>query len=109
MNPSQPWTPTVTTTPAFFQGPVVLYPNPVKTGNTVMLQLPLQRVSDVKIQIFTLAFRKVQDQTFPQVSPGVELAVDLADKWGSRLANGLYYLVVTTNQGRSIEKLLVLR
>jgi len=39
----------------------------------------------------------------------VEVSLDLVDKANTSLSNGLYYIVVTTDRGRSIHKLLVLR
>jgi hypothetical protein len=65
--------------------------------------------SSVKIQVFTLAFRKVREINLAQVAAGTELNLTLNDDWGNILANGLYYLLVTTNQGRRIGKLLILR
>jgi hypothetical protein len=43
------------------------------------------------------------------VGAGQTVVLELKDRSGTPLADGLYYLVVTTNQGRSILKLLVLR
>jgi hypothetical protein len=33
----------------------------------------------------------------------------LSDDWGNSLANGLYYVVIQTNQNSWVEKLVVLR
>lgn len=65
--------------------------------------------SDVRVQVFTLAFRKIQDTTFPGVPEGTAVTVRLADRFGTPLANGLYYVAVQTSRGRSVSKLLVLR
>jgi hypothetical protein len=70
---------------------------------------PLTKVSDVKVQIFTLGFRKVNEMVFPQVLPGVSVSINLVDRWNKPLANGLYYIVVITDQGRSIAKLMIIR
>jgi hypothetical protein len=51
----------------------------------------------------------VQDQTYDQVGAGQTVTVELKDRQGTPLADGLYYLVVTTNRGRTVLKLLVLR
>jgi hypothetical protein len=109
------WTPTETptvtasetATPLPGQVPVV-YPNPV-SGGTVAVDPALTGVSDVKVAVFTTAFRKVQEKDYPQKGPGQSVSLPLVDRGGSPLADGLYYLVVTTNQGRFILKLLVLR
>jgi hypothetical protein len=62
------------------------------------------------VQIFTVAFRKVKEQVFPDRPAGTStLSISLVDNWGYPLANGLYYVVVQTNQNRWVEKLLVLR
>jgi flagellar hook assembly protein FlgD len=104
------FTPTVTNTPAVAEVPV-LYPNPVMGSGPVSLQVVLQNPADsVDIKVFTIAFRKVTEQTESQVPAGVStFAVDLKDKTGVPLANGLYYMVVKTPQGRTVLKLLILR
>jgi hypothetical protein len=43
------------------------------------------------------------------VPPGVAVTVELKDMWGRPLADGLYYVVLTTKAGRTTGKLLVLR
>jgi hypothetical protein len=86
----------------------VIYPNPVTIGGTVTLHLFLAGPSDVKVQIFTLTSRKVQEEVFPQVPVGTDLTLSLVDKWGTPLANGLFYVVVNTNRVRWVGKLLIL-
>jgi hypothetical protein len=56
-----------------------------------------------------MSFRKVKAETFQQVSPGEVLALDLTDRWGNPLANGLYYVVIEAQGKKWIIKLLVLR
>jgi hypothetical protein len=77
----------------------------------VSLEIALQSPADsVNIKVFTTAFRKVAEQTYSQVPAGVStLSIDLKDKTGVPLANGLYYVVVRTPAGRTIAKLLILR
>jgi hypothetical protein len=105
---------TLTVTPSFTPTPIpnqtpVLFPNP-SSGGPVTLFLSLRSPSDVRVELFTLAFRKVQDRTFNQVPVGTDLILDLRDQWGTPLANGLYYVVVTTPLGqRSVIKLVLLR
>jgi hypothetical protein len=100
------YTPTPSAT--FFPAPV-LYPNPVYGGNQVQIQPPLTSPTDVRVEIFTTAFRKVQDELFHQTAVGAVLSIQLTDKWDSRLANGLYYLVVSAPRGKGTMKLLILR
>jgi hypothetical protein len=87
----------------------VIYPNP-GTGPSVTIQVPLASSSDVKVEIFTTAFRKVLDEDSRMgYPPADKVNLMLQDRWGRELANGLYYVRITTHQGRFIDKLLVLR
>jgi hypothetical protein len=63
----------------------------------------------VEVQVFTLAFRKVNELSFPQVRAGASVTIPLSDRWGTPLASGLYYTVVATNGKRTVLKLLVIR
>jgi hypothetical protein len=102
-------TPTLTLTPPPYSLPVV-YPNPADGTVPVRLRPPsYYGTSDVKVQIFTLAFRKVQDKFYSQVPAGTDCPLELVDKSNKPLASGLYYVVVHTSSGRSIAKLLILR
>jgi hypothetical protein len=101
-------TPTATSTPVGNTG-VVIYPNPAK-GDTVNLLPPAHSgMEDVRVEIFTSGFRKVQDEVVPSVPPGVAVTVELKDRWGRPLADGLYYIEVTVNGKHYFAKLLVLR
>jgi len=87
----------------------VIYPNPA-TGGQVKVALPMRVAGDVKIQIFTLSYRKVKELTVRNVQPGTAVTVDLLDKAGVGLANGLYFLAVTyPDGGRKTVKLIVIR
>jgi hypothetical protein len=55
-----------------------------------------------------VAYRKVRDQVFAQIQPGQAIALDLNDQWGKPLARGIYYVWLSSPQGVSILKLLVL-
>jgi hypothetical protein len=100
---------TVTPTPTATPQRLAIYPNPGR-GDKVYLQVPLTTHEDVRVQIFTLAYRKILDHDFGvQSAPLVTLDLPLQDQWGRTLANGLYYVAVFTAQGRQILKLLVLR
>jgi hypothetical protein len=63
----------------------------------------------VTVQIFTVAFRLVQQQVFDQVPAGTDVSIELKDKSGKPLASGLYYVVVTVDGNRMIGKLVILR
>lgn len=57
-----------------------------------------------------MAFRVVQNEVFPSVPGNSPVRLELRDKMGVPLANGLYYVWVSVGGGRSSPaKLLVLR
>lgn len=86
-----------------------LYPNPV-SGSVVNIPPPAYSgTSNVRVEIYTVAFRKVLDETFDSVPSSTAMVVTLAGRGGSVLANGVYYVVVTTKSGRTTGKLLVLK
>ena len=66
-------------------------------------------LSNVKVEIFTLNFRLVLIDPFASIPSGEAVPVPLVGRGGNPLSNGLYYVVVTTNGGRVIGKLLLLR
>ncbi len=86
-----------------------IYPNPVLNDQPLIILLSITSTSDVRVEIFTLAFRKVNELNFSQVAPGGSVTVPLTDRWNKPLADGLYYVVIKTGQGRSIGKLLIFR
>jgi FlgD Ig-like domain len=105
--------PTATATPAPGAAPisgVIPYPNP-STGETVRIQFVLATgSSDVKLRIFTTAFRKVKTQDLGSFPAGVQtILITLTDDHGRALANGVYYVEISDSQGRAIGKLMILR
>jgi hypothetical protein len=89
---------------------VVLFPNPATGPGPVTLQATLSSAGQVQISVFTTAFRKVDTLTLSNVPAGTtDVALALNDQQGRPLANGLYYVVVRTPQGRFITKLMILR
>ncbi len=114
-------TPTVTPTPTFSPTPTptpenigVLFPNPVKDGTPLSFYYNLTSpATQVKVKIFTLAFRKVFEDDTPPATVG-QWKYTL--NWGNanlNLANGLYYVVLSVNNGSSethqVMKLLIQR
>ena len=69
----------------------------------------IRGTADVRVEIFTLAFRKVQERTFQRVPEGSDISVELRDRGGYELANGLYYVRVQVGAQHQIVKLLVMR
>jgi predicted alpha-1,6-mannanase (GH76 family) len=93
-------------TPLAVAQPVV-YPNPATTS-TVQLELPINNATNVTVDVYTVSFRRVKTTQVSQVG-GNLLTMQLTDKSGVSLANGLYYFVVQANGQRWILKELVLR
>jgi hypothetical protein len=102
----------------------VVFPNPATGTEPVTVAVTLNQPSDtMTVQIFTVAFRKVQDTVVSSTSMGVSASVSggtmaktwhipvvLNDKWGTPLASGLYYVVISNHNGyHSVVKLLLLR
>ncbi|HVZ79371.1 MAG TPA: cellulase family glycosylhydrolase [bacterium] len=107
--PTSSFTPTATSTPTPFQeNKPVLYPNPSNGGPVQVLPPPYTGTSDVRVQIFTTAFRKVREDAYSNLTYG-PVTLELRDAWGTPLASGLYYVAVQTKSGRSVGKLLILR
>ena len=88
---------------------VVLFPNPAFGPSVNVLPPSYTDSQDVRVEIFTLSFRKVLDTAIPNTPSGTAVTVILDDRWGKPLADGLYYVVVTVNGGHSVGKLLILR
>ncbi|HET9869559.1 MAG TPA: glycosyl hydrolase family 28 protein [bacterium] len=108
-------TPSVTQTPlpAGGQPPIsrpIPYPNPAP-GGVIHVRFTLAAgPDDVRLRLFTTAFRKVKTQDLGPMSAGTQdIVLALTDDRGIPLANGLYYLEVSDPQGTALGKLLVLR
>ena len=111
LTPTITSTPTITATPS---NPNVLYPNPLKDTAPLSFVYQLEATVDqVRVSLFTTAWRKIyEDDTLP-ASAGQHLfrldfgQVDL------NISNGLYYVVLRVKTGgqetRKIMKLLVRR
>jgi len=57
-----------------------------------------------------VAYRKIAEWIYPSLPPRVnDLPLPVKDKWGTPLANGLYYLVINKSDGRTILKMIVLK
>jgi hypothetical protein len=70
-------------------------------------------VDEVKVKIYTTAFRKVFEQDGLSTQPGTTLVTLDWSTQGIDLANGLYYVVLSSKSGgketRQVMKMLVLR
>ena len=90
----------------------VLYPNPVKNGAPFNFNYSVTTpVDQVKVKIFTLAFRKIyEEDTLPTAVGQIRYTLDW-NKAGLNIANGLYYVVLIYRTGNQethqVMKLLV--
>jgi hypothetical protein len=63
-----------------------------------------------KLEIYTLAFRKIDEKIFGNIPAGPwSYSFILKNTWGGYLANGLYYVVLDSIQEKRIAKLIVIR
>jgi hypothetical protein len=97
---------TSTPTPSLSASKPVLYPNPAKGSQTNLL---LPRGQNVKVAIYTVSYRQVREINVGDVPSVKILTLDLQDKVGSTLANGVYYVTVTSLNTRWTGKLLIFR
>jgi hypothetical protein len=103
-------TKTKTPTPEPTEVEVDLAPNPADGTNPVNVSTSLKTSSDVTVQIFTTAFRKVAEHAYANQPMGqFKKPVSMTDDWNKPLASGLYYVVINTSEGRKVGKLLLLR
>ncbi len=111
--PTQTLSPTITPTliagPPI--GPPVIFPNPPTSSGPVSIQFLMQTAAaEVELKTFTTAFRKINQASYPNIPAGlVTLPLPVTDAKGAPLANGVYYILVTTRQGHAVGKLLILR
>jgi hypothetical protein len=89
----------------------IAYPNPLEGGETVMVSVPLgEDAESVLLQVFTTAYRKILEENLGSMPAGMNnVALTLRDSKGKPLANGVYYIVITTEKGRAIGKFVVIR
>jgi hypothetical protein len=89
----------------------VIFPNPSTGSSPVSVQFLMRTAAfGVDLKIFTTAFRKINQVSYPNVPAGsATLPLPLTDERGAPLANGIYYVLVTTREGHAIGKLLILR
>jgi hypothetical protein len=91
-------------------GVPVFYPNPITTGNTAKVRIALDAPGWIQIKVFTLSFRKIYEETFPDLpAETLDLPLDLGRFTGAVPANGLYYLSVKTQNRHWNVKFMILR
>ena len=111
-------TPSNTSTPASFTPTAALavstpfiYPNPGNDSGPVTVAVNIANSGDwAGMKLYTTAYRMVKHEKMENLTAGTnKLALDLNDDWGKPLANGIYYVVLTTPENKVVLKLLVLR
>jgi beta-glucanase (GH16 family) len=104
LTPSPTITPTVTPT----ETPEVVifasYPNPT-SGSPISFPVQVQGQSEVTLDVFTLAFRKISSQV-TEVNGNQTLQWDLKDISGIPAANGVYYARISVRGSQSVTKIL---
>jgi hypothetical protein len=107
-------TPTITPTYTATISPVIVisepFPNP-STGTPITFNIQAPTESEVTLDVFTLAFRKIYGQTTHIYGPQT-LQWNLKDLSGVQVANGLYYVRIHVAGGQSatkVFKVLILR
>jgi len=78
-------------------------------GQARILPQAYPGVSNVKVQLFSSAFKLVLTKEYPAVLSGTAVDLDLVDTWGEPLGNGLYYVVVTVDRKKATGKLILAR
>jgi hypothetical protein len=109
ISPTPTLSPTATSTP----GLTGIFPNPVSGGAPLQVTYQLgQTAGQVKLKLFTVAFRKIYEDDSLPTNAGGQLYVLDFNKVGT-IANGLYYLVLYVKTGGSethqVMKLLIQR
>ena len=89
----------------------VIDPNPADGSVPIYIRIPNRTsTSNIKIQITTLPpYRELSVQQFVQVPIGVDIRMDLRDRWGKPIPTGLYYVWVTVDGKESMTLLYVKR
>ena len=96
-------TSTQTNTPEVVVSTPVIYPNPATGAGPVSIRLPnYPGTANVTVKVFTTAFRMVNDFTLQGQPGGGDIALPLTNRSGAPLANGLYYVVVYSPEGRAM-------
>ena len=114
LNPTATTTVTPTATNGSGIKDYVPFPNPSDgLGSLSFYYDPGQYVSQVKVKIFTLAFRKIYEDDSLPTTAGQNLYTLDWGRTGVNMANGLYYLEVVVEglgfETRKVMKVLVLR
>lgn len=99
-------TPTASFTPTSVMVPVIRapYPDPVTGPYPVTVNVQVPGNSTVSMDVFTLAFRKIANQT-KDISNTGSVTWNLQDSWGTPVADGLYYLRIQVTGPQPLTKI----
>jgi hypothetical protein len=80
----------------------VVYPNPVRPGDPIRVAFMLTEVTEsVRVTVVTVAYRKVFEQAFTLAGKRGPVVLTLdTESW--KPANGLYYVVVRLDSGKTM-------
>lgn len=111
--PTNNSTPTQSTIPTSTPGVTGIYPNPVQDGSPIHVGYLLnQGAQQVKLKIFTLAFRKIYEDDNLSTAAGGQVYTLIGSRLGNT-ANGVYYVVIYFNYGgqvtHQVMKMLVVK
>ncbi|MFM2284830.1 MAG: hypothetical protein RLZZ543_327 [Bacteroidota bacterium] len=80
---------------------VLVYPNPAKDQLTIEANFATSQ-SHVDCRLYDLSGKLVFQRTFEQVQPDAKLQIALSD-----ISNGMYQLILTTENGRSVNRVAI--
>ncbi len=87
----------------------VLFPNPLKEASPSWIYLSGKSSGSIQVQIYTTAFRKVNEVSLSIGESGNYGPLEPKDWWNKPLANGLYYLLITGEGKHSLRKWLIIK
>ena len=84
------------------------FPNPVSTRTTITFSVP--KTCHVSIRVYNVAGRIVKNLIDEDKGPGsYKLSWDRTDNTGSKLASGIYFIVMNASSFKSAKKVVVLK
>jgi glucuronoarabinoxylan endo-1,4-beta-xylanase len=89
------------------KGALTILPNPVRAAVVTLYPPDYYGSSDIKVQIFSVAYRLVGEFEFPSMR-WQPIQIPLQAHWGGHLPQGLYYVVLKTDKLSAVAKMLVL-
>jgi hypothetical protein len=107
--PENTTTPTATIPNSYVPDKPVIYPNPSEGKTPPKMLVPLTTISDVRIQIYTVAFRKISDKIYKDVIPGSPISMEIVAANGNKFASGVFYVEIIAQDRHWTSHLLIIR